>query len=220
MLGKQIRSIRHLAREVGDSFRYVIINRDREYNAELCEAIKLDKFAPLNSDTLFIFNNTFSFGDVRRSLVFSYPKLNMMETKYSDVFVIPSATYDGGNSVISAEITGITLLPESFDEDYHKFIKTNFKTLKPLFEKYCLSELNHEFKKLYALTGDSKNFFVWGVNLMCKYGIPMYIIERILYWNENYKQLVKHLSKSTVTAYTSRQAAILTGRRIPSLVSM
>ncbi len=204
MLGKQIRSIRHLVREIGDSFRYVIINRDRDYDYELCKAIKLDKFASTKSETLFVFNNAFSYGDVKPKLIHSHPKLREMESEYSEVFVISNMSAE--SVVLSGELNNITLLPESFDEDYHKFVKTNYKTFEPLFNKYCLSERSHSLKILYSLTGNSKNFFVWGVNLLFKQSIPMYIIERILYWNENYRQLVKNLSKSTITAYTSRES--------------
>lgn len=207
MMGKNIRSIRQLARESGTSIRSAIINFNG-YGTTYCRLLWVKNWSHSNTEMLFIFNNFINFGMFKHSNVISSPEFDAWRTELSTQYGRVASVINpqnGDNGEISSYIQSITLLPESFEDDYHKFFDSNTKAVTPLIHKFGFCSENEEIKRIFAATGDSKNFFVWAVNAHYRAGCTLNAIKRILWWENNYKQLVKGLSKSTITAYTTRK---------------
>ena len=209
MIGKDIRSIRQLAKESGTSIRSAIINFS-QYGTSYCRVMWFKEYKPANSECLFIFNNQYNYGIFRLGTVLSAPEFDKyrdeLSSHYGRFIGVSKADYRSRELAIT--IQGIQLLPESFEEDYYKFFNENQKTINPLIHKYGFSPDDAHIKRIFASTGDSKNFFVWAINAHYRCGTTVNAIKRILWWNENYKQLVKKLSKGTITAYTSNKDII------------
>ena len=204
MTGKNIRTVSRLAKEVGTSLRSAIITFQQS-NVSYCKVIKFKNFDASGREYLFIFNNCYNYGHLRtRDLSSSRLFAELAETSLFNYCRLVTFSEDLYNSYDAQNIiNGITLLPESFEEDYKDFTKTNLKTLKQLFGKYGISDDDSIGKILFSLTNGSKNFFVWAANLYFHGSSSLHDIKRIMYWEEAYRQLVKRLSKGTITAYTS-----------------
>ena len=198
MIGKEIRSIRHLAKESGTSLRSAIINFN-QYGTSYCRVFVTKE------GHLFIFNNQYNYGCFRLSSVLSSPDFDKCREELSIRYGrLVGVTKEEFNShELSSVINGITLLPETFETDYTNFFSENHKAINPLIHKYGFSLDDSHIKRIFAYTGNSKNFFVWAINANYNCGVTINAIKRILWWNENYKQLVKNLSKGTITAYTT-----------------
>ena len=213
MIGKSMRSISHLARESGTSMRSAIINFNG-YGTAYCRVLFVSKWQPTRTDMLFVFNNNFSLGRISYSSVIASPVFdscrNDLSTRYSRVVCIPNPQNVNGEEyrAASSVAQSIILLPESFEKDYNKFFETNSKTITQLIHKFGFCSEDEFIKRIYTFTEDSKNFFVWAINAHYRAGCSVSSIGRILWWENNYKQLVKGLSKSTITAYTTRKDII------------
>jgi len=93
------------------------------------------------------------------------------------------------------------VVPDDFEKKYGEFCEANKKQL-PNATKY--SSVDSSFLKyIFLISNGSKNFFFWAVNAYFKQQTSLYLIERILLWNEKYSQLSKNLKKGTITAYTN-----------------
>ena len=189
MIGKEIRSIRHLAKESGTSLRSAIINFN-QYGTSYCRVFVTKE------GHLFIFNNQYNYGCFRLSSVLSSPDFDKCREELSIRYGrLVGVTKEEFNSrELSSIINGITLLPETFETDYTNFFSENHKAINPLIHKYGFSLDDSHIKRIFAYTGNSKNFFVWAINANYNCGVTINAIKRILWWNENYKQLVKNLS--------------------------
>ena len=75
MIGKDIRSIRQLARESGTSLRSAIINFN-QYGTAYCRVMWFKNFKPANCECLFIFNNQFNWGFFKLNNVLSVPEFD------------------------------------------------------------------------------------------------------------------------------------------------
>lgn len=207
MVGKDIRSIRQLARESGTSIRSAIISFG-QYGTSYCKVIWFKDFKPFNGEGLCIFNNQYNNSMFRFSTIISAPEFDKyreeLSVYYSKVVCVDKNNYKASD--LAFTINSIRLLPESFEDDYYKFFNENQKVITPLIHRYGFSPNDAVIKRIFASTGDSKNFFTWAINAYYRCGTTLNAIKRILWWNENYKQLVKKLSKGTITAYTSRRA--------------
>jgi len=208
-MGKDIRSIRQLARESGTSLRSAIINING-YGANYCRLLWVKKWIHTNTEMLFIFNNTFHYGMFKTSNVISSPEFDEyrleLSTHYGKVISIinPQSESESYRDV-SRMLESIVLLPESFESDYHKFFDSNTKAITPLIHNFGFCSEDEHIKRIFTATGDSKNFFIWAINAYYRAGCSVNAIKKILWWENNYKQLVKNLAKSTITAYTTRK---------------
>jgi len=207
MIGKEIRSLSQLAKESDSSLRSALI-LFRERGWTYCKVICIKDFQYTHgkNEFLFIFNNVLNYGKISYSHIISHPCLSNakdMPSTFGRVTSIPK--YDYNSEELYNRISGIVLLPESFVNDYYTFLKNNAKTVRQLISKYGFSEHDCVVKKIYSYTGDSKNFFVWAINAVFGQNTSTNLIKRIFWWNDNYKQLAKKLSRGTITAYTMRR---------------
>lgn len=209
MIGENIRGFRHLFRVVGNCEIRDILIQYREYGFQLGKVVKLSN---KHEAALFLFGNPFySHGksNVLREFIKTMRKDDV--DKVSQLF----EKYDHRFSFIKngdfkdetdTNILELTLLPSDFNESYELFCKENKKMFTQFYSKYCLDKNNENCYQMYILSNGSKNFFQWGVNVWLNHRVSLYTLKRIMRWNENYSQLVKGLTKGTITAYTSKDA--------------
>lgn len=196
MIGVRISGARHLCRVLGNPFQEVLINfKDSEW--EICAAVKTDTFP----NTVFLFNSRInscnhSFDAIVSSLPEKFKK-KLFNCKILEI------NTNNNNWRQYNFFTEIILLPPTFENDYESFLKENSKMMKNVFERYCLSPNDITTKRFYIITDGSKHFFQWAVDLFFKHNCSIQTITNILLWNDCYKQLVKNLSKGTITAYTT-----------------
>lgn len=199
MIGKNLKSIRHLFRLSDDSLTPIIFKM-REGNETFGLSLKV-KYN--NRDTLFIFNN-----DIHSSPIDpmhflrtnNFGKYCNEVSKYSYLIQVDSENMNGFNQ----NFMEIVLLPKSFSEDFSSFLSSNSKMIKSANEKYGFGQDNDILKLIYIFSNGSKNFFLWAINLLYSSGVSFETIKSVLIWNDLYGQLVKNLSKKTITAYNSR----------------
>jgi hypothetical protein len=139
MIGKEIRSLSQLAKESDSSLRSALI-LFRERGWTYCKVICIKDFQLMHTleknEFLFIFNNTLNYGKISYSHIISHPCLSNakdMPSTFGRVTSIPK--YDYNSEELYSRISGIVLLPESFEDDYYAFIKSNAKTVKQLINK-------------------------------------------------------------------------------------
>lgn len=210
MIGTNIRGIRHLWRVSGTSLRKILV-KCNEHGNDICEVIKTDKDNPMMGERMFIFNNFYNQNNFGFTSIINSDKdlkKQLRDVEHSRVFEIcPRHEHDDFREYNSL-FNEIYLLPEDFDEKYDAFLKENAKMMKSLHEKYGISQNDIIAKLSYIYSDGSKNFFQWAVNLYCHHGVSMRIIKNILIWNEYYNQLVKKLSRGTITAYNNPESIV------------
>ena len=208
MIGTDIRSIRHLFRVSDTSLKTVLI-KFKENAWDVCKVVKFPKDSEFG-EILVIFNNFirqshWGYDTIISSNYFkkhfkaddvTCSTCRMMTLSYSEL------------SSLANYFQEITLLPDSFDKDYEKFLKDNNKMVSNLINKFGINTRDSKIKRLYIYSDGSKNFFQWAVTSYYQNRTSLSVIKNILLWNESYKQLSKNLSKGTITAYTSRDSII------------
>lgn len=207
MIGTSIRSIRHLYR-VSDASLKTILVKFKENAWEICKVMKTPNDSPFNG-ALFVFNNVYKQSNWPYDTVVTsdyFRKKNDISAvaNYGRILTI----YPTEFSTLGVVFNEITLLPDSFDSDYEKFLKENSKMIGSLTSSIGINTKDVKIKRLYIYSDGSKNFFQWAVNTYFKNGVSLSTIKSILQWNDSYKQLAKNLSKGTITAYTSRDSII------------
>lgn len=217
MIGTNIRGMRHLWR-VSDYSVKKILTRCGDYGFEICEVLKT-KPNSLVGEHMFILNHKYNhhntIADV--SHLCSLCKELKIELNNSHDRVVELRNNENDFKLGNDLFTEITLLPDSFDEDYAYFLKENSKMINNLTRKYDIDANDVFLKRMYIYTSGSKNFFQWAVDLHFKSLISTAIIKSILTWKDHYKQLTKKLSKGTITAYTTSRSV---GNLIDELVSL
>lgn len=206
MIGKNIRGIRHLWRLSDTSLRKILVGCDM-HGYDICEVIKSDKSNPIIGESMFIFNNFYHHFNYDYTTIVSsdeHLKEELKNVEHNRILEIrkPSPNYSFLNGLLF--FNEIYLLPEDFDKRYESFIKENSKLFKSIINKYGVNKNDTKIKILYIITNGSKNFFQWAVNLYYGCSVSIRNIKNILLWNDCYKQLVKNLSKGTITAYNSK----------------
>lgn len=207
MIGTNIRGIRHLWRVSGTSLQKILV-RNNEHQYDICEVIKTDKNNPIG-EHMFIFNMWYNQNNYGFNGIFNSDKKLKEELKNIEHSRILEINVNGEHYDFHHYLpffNDIYLLPQDFDEKYKAFLKENAKMIKSLSEKYCFGQNDVTTKRLYIYTNGSKNFFPWSVNLYHHFGISMRTIQNILTWNDCYGQLVKNLSRGTITAYNTPDA--------------
>ena len=199
MIGTEMRGLHHLLRVVGATPKNIIfkLNNGRSYIGEVI-AVKNDNVPSIErGNYLLIYNN--SIGDNK-------PYLPDYDGK--DIFSQIDRLNDKWNYCFKQKIgrnqltAGSYLLPDSFYDDFDRFINENKKQFTVVERKYAHRD-DPTLKLIYALCDGSKNYFFWAVALFYNHGIDLCDIKRIMDWSNNYPQLVKKLSKGTATAYTN-----------------
>ena len=203
MIGKKIKSYRHLFRESNEKLATILIlfGHDSPYY-EVCKVVK----AKVDGvDELLIFNNSFNFGCHKFNTALkvsglSADEINMLTRTYCSVTTIFS---DGGHTALNRVTNEIILLPETFESDYSNFLSSNGKMIRSLIDKCDLVPESATSIYLYSCTEGSKNFFLWAVNAHYQNGTSLDTINRVMVWHKLYGNLSSKLSKKTITAYTS-----------------
>ena len=207
MIGKKIKSYRHLFREVDGSLNDVLIyynNGGSDNFCEFCKAIK-GKLVGKDEEMLFIFNNSFHFGSCRFTDALRCDTLTPEDVgTISRSFSGTSSICSSGETALTKVTDGIVLLPKTFEDDYNKFLTSNAKMFRTFMSKYGLDVNDRFCKTIYLYTEGSKNFFLWAVNTYFQNGTSLDTIKRIMNWHKTYGRLSSKLSKNTITAYTSR----------------
>ena len=206
MIGTNIRSVRHLYR-VSDASLKTFLIKFKEDVYDICKVVKTPKESAFG-ENIFIFNNCirqshWSYDTISGSKEF-HDLLRNELNYYGRVISISLKEIDGFNGYFRE----ITMLPNTFDKDYDKFLRENTKMISNLNGKYGISTNDIKTKRIYIYTDGSKNFFQWAITAFFHCGISMSTIKSILICNESYKQLSKNLSKGTITAYTSRDSIL------------
>lgn len=209
MIGTQIRGFRHLKRTAStDSLQTAFINF-KEYGLQECKVINAvndDKY----NGTLHVFNqvinchNWHGTDEVVRYYMEKYVK-DDDTFRMNRVLDLPTDNYDHVRAYNDL-VWSIYLMPIDFEEKYQKFLKDNAKLIKELKNKFCIDfQANALAKFFFALSEGSKNFFQWAVNAYYRQNIRLDDIMSIFTWNECYGQLVKQLSRGTITAYNTKE---------------
>lgn len=191
MLGKYVRGFRHLKRCVANEKvkKLFIFRNNRPIQ---CEAFVGKKE---NCHKIFIFQRIGCFND---SIRFNQEEKELAErllSKYGYCFSVMN--HDQLNQLGSKVFI---VDDEKFDEHYELFRNNNKKLLGQVYDRYC-----HYYEAvpifMFALIGDCPNLYVWALKNYHNNCISLNVIESIIRWQQKYSQLVKKLSKGTITAY-------------------
>ena len=206
MIGTRIRGFRHLIRmakalpEVKFFFKY------ETFHVGFADAVYVksngkNPYTHSTGDYVMIFNNLISnvkfvgcpdanTNKMVRSIIEKYPNL----------FVV---SVNNGNFQHDAQLfSQMVAVPDDFEQKYKEFCDANKKQM-PNATRYVEDVNNIILKYLFSITNGSKNFFFWAVNAYFKQNVNLFMLERIMIWNDNYNQLSKNLRKGTITGYTS-----------------
>ena len=208
MIGTSIRSVRHLFR-VSDASLKTVLVKFKENAWDICKVVKFPQGSSFG-ETMFIFNNHFRQSHWGYdSIIASNDFRKLFKTEDVTSYACRVISVNNGEfPSFSGMFQEITLLPDSFDSDYEKFLKDNNKMVTNLVSKFGVSTRDIKMKRLYIYSDGSKNFFQWAVTSYYQNGTSMDVIKNILLWNESYKQLSKNLSKGTITAYTTKDSIV------------
>jgi len=205
MIGKEVRGLRHLFR-LASSAPIKALIEFKESKRDICLILKSPSSSVLG-ESLFIFNRCLStLGDNMISTARSVFKNCSEVSNYPRAIEVPKTF--GELRPYEDLICSITLLPESFEEDYAAFLKENAKMVNALRSKFGADFNEATFKMLYLLSNGSKHFFQWAVPLYCNSIVSMNMLKNIFIWNECYGQLTSKLSKGTITAYKTKVAIL------------
>ena len=199
MLGKQIRGYQHLMRSVGISQPTTSLISTS--NGRVCVV----DFLKANETTIYMFHNMGSrwgdrmFYETPRDLTDGVKDIfAKLQAKYPCV-----SCYRDTNDIAMNGIVEIILLPENFNQLFENVIGMNRKLFSSVIGKYCNEQdpIAHYF---FNMTHDAPNLLVWALTNYYKNGVSNYLISHILRWQNTYPQLVKKLTKGTITAYNGR----------------
>ena len=129
MIGKKIKSYRHLFRESNEKLATILIlfGHDSPYY-EVCKVVK----ARVDGvDELLIFNNSFNFGCHKFNTALKVSglpadEINMLTRTYCSVTTVFS---DGGHTALNRVTNEIILFPETFESDYSNFLSSKELTI-------------------------------------------------------------------------------------------
>ena len=97
------------------------------------------------------------------------------------------------------------IMPNDFNERYNNFITSNKKAVFQVISKYCGTPNNDTSKYIFSIT-ESPNYFVWALKLVMSQCVSTAVIRTIMIWVKNHQDLLKSLSRHTITAYINSHA--------------
>ena len=158
-------------------------------------------YMPVGGDYIMLFNDSCSnvkFNDSYYTGEIS-KKISKFREKYPSVWVTPVEKHNFYDE--SHTMAQILAVPNDFDKKYSEFCEANKKQM-PNATRFV--DINSPILKyFFAITSGSKNFFFWAVNAYFKQGMTVFLLEKIMIWNDGYSQLSSKLNKGTITAYTN-----------------
>lgn len=208
MIGTRIKGFRHLIRlaktssEVHFFYKHngtfigrgvaLYVNADEQRNPYMMS----------KGDYLMIFNDSscnVRYDDSYHTNSEIGKKIIELRGKYSaNTYVVPvdKRNFHEDYSIMSQMVA----VPNDFESKYSEFCELNKKQM-PNATKF--TDINSPvLKYIFALTNGSKNFFFWAVNAHYKSNMSIFLLERIMVWNDKYSQLSNKLKKGTITGYT------------------
>ena len=207
MIGTKIRGFRHLinlakaSNEVGFFFKHDFFHIGYGVALYVSSEECKNPYMSSNSDYLMIFNTTYS--NVRFNMDYhrgtkSSERIASLRDELGNVWVLP-LNYNFLEAAHS--FTHKIAVPEDFNKKYTEFCEANKKQM-PNATRFV--DINSPLLKyFYAISNGSKNFFFWAVNSYFKHGLSIFLIEKMMLWNDKYSQLSNKLKKGTITGYTN-----------------
>ena len=207
MIGKNIRSLRHLWRLSDDSFHMALIKSKRERTYFLCEVFRGKLTIGRKTEELMVvLNNVMRWSDpYGTSNVF-----NALSEEYkhpinfSKAVVVRHSEIRDYHPFMDA-VSSIILLPKGYSMQYEQFKKNAKKIFNTLITKYCCDPNESRLHAIYCYSNGSKNLFGWAAQACYQNNFSIDTIKQILWWQETSPQMIKLLSKGTITAYTSQK---------------
>lgn len=200
MIGQKIRSIRHLWRKLDNPLPMFFKIRGGSW--VYGHAVKITDDKSLG-DSIAFFNDGISHytSNVNRERVFAHLHSAASLPSYTECIF-------WGNEVVSGRyipdfMGEMILLPMDFKTGYEKFLNGNKKATQTVCRSCDINIHGNIPMLIYIYTQGSYNFFTWALNAYFRVHVSMDTIRGILLWADTYKQLVKKLSKGTITAYTT-----------------
>lgn len=203
MIGKQMRGIHHLVRNLDETPKHIFfICNGLSY--KLGDAIKV-KNPSDNNDCILIFNNVYDNDEMCFDKYIGdkiYPTIQNLRDKWQYVMVIGNCDNIANCNAYGDLFQNICILPDDISEKYEKFCNENNKKIESIF-KYN-EYINEETLKIfYLLSNGSKNYFFWAIKLYYDCNVTLVTINRIMYWAMKYSQLSKFLKRGSITAYNN-----------------
>lgn len=207
MIGTRIRGFRHLIRLAKTSSEvqvfFVHENSHVDCGVALFVSSKEQKnpYMSYGGDYIMTFNNSCSnvrFNDAYHTGDIA-KKIKKLREIYGSVWVTPVEKPNFSEE--SVMMSRMIVVPSDFEEKYNDFCASNKKQM-PNATRFTNVE-SPILKYFFAITNGSKNFFFWAINAYFKHNISIFLLEKIMVWNDNYSQLANKLSKGTITAYTN-----------------
>lgn len=210
MIGTKVRGFRHLARvakasnEIGFFFKHDFFRVGYGVALYVNSEEHRNPYMMSKADYIMIFNNQCSnvrFNpDYHKGTKYS-ERIEQLRMRLPSVWVLPIENGRSNYNEASHMFTHKIFVPVDFEKKYSEFCEANKKQI-PNATKYADID-SSIMKYFFAISNGSKNFFFWAVNSFYKQGASIYLIEKILLWNDRYSQLSKNLKKGTITGYTS-----------------
>jgi hypothetical protein len=208
MIGTKIKGFRHLIRmartlsEVQFFFKHDFFRIDCGIALYVKADEQRNPYMSAGGDYLMIFNNSVSnvrYDDMYHKSEGVGKRIKELRAKYPSVWVTPVERRNfQDDSHMMAQILAV---PSDFETKYSEFCEANKKQM-PNATRF--TDINSPILKyFFAITSGSKNFFFWAVNAFFKQGINVYLLEKIMIWNDGYSQLSSKLNKGTITGYTN-----------------
>lgn len=206
MIGKNIRSLRHLWRLSDDSFRMALMKSKREGTYFLCEVFRGKLTIGRETEELMVvLNNVMRWADpYGTSNIFSALSEGYDHPiNFQKAVVVRHSEIHGRHPFMDA-VSSIILLPKDYSMQYEQFKKNAKKIFSTLITKYCCDANESKLHAIYCYSNGSKNLFGWAAQACYQNYFSVDAIKQILWWQETFPQMIKLLSKGTITAYTSQ----------------
>lgn len=197
MIGTQIRGIKHLykkAKEATTGLQILTILDGKYIQEYVVFPSKMDH-------NVLVFSNSKGYHSDKALID------NILDTHKKSAEELLKKDYSLYNSldrITRATFCGyvgsyIIALPQSFNDDYNRFIKENHKATSQVFEKFI--ESSHPICKLaYCISNGNANFFAWAVKSIVKSHVSAHVIIHLLDFQTEYSNLVKETSKQNLIA--------------------
>ena len=209
MLGNRIISFGHLARSLSVNVPRRVVLTSTYGNIDVALTVRLE------DDTLLIYSNLFFalklespknvLNELRNICGGDEKKFQELIEKHINCIALSKEYY---NTTVS-NLFSMYLLPDTFDKDVDMFIKENKKIIRRSglimdFSEIGVTEIGI-VEKLYCTSNASKGIFEWVLSLYIKHNVNLTNINFITNWYSTYPQLVKNLSKKSLTSYSYLQ---------------
>ena len=193
MIGKQIRSLRHLSKNLNfnEPKKMVVSNG---YNAIQGSVIKVKQDC---KEYVLFFNNTRGDRDIHHRFSAKEGVQDLID-KYHYSLLLNTENQQFYSKRI--------IVPDNIDEMFSEFKDNNKKLFANVLNESNCNDAIPLY--LYLFFHETPNLYAWAVKNVYKIGVSIGSVETIFDWSTNYSQLVKKLKKGTITAYNKQRDII------------